>query len=134
MSILLALSTAFLASGDVNVELKKSGLILSCSFFPDAVIRYDEIEELEFYENMEPGVRVGGIASPTVSGGWFKNKTLGTYRRYMHAECDECIVIRSEDGIVALNGEDRAETLRLYKYLSRKMDEVAEEEDEGTGD
>ena len=117
-AILLAVFLAVvLFCGEITYDFQEHWLKVDSNFYTGYIIRYEEIQDLEFREGNVPGLRVGGYGSFRLLMGWFENEEFGTYLRYTYYNPEACVVVTSGDKKIVLSDETYAETKALYQKL-----------------
>ena len=117
-AILLAVFlTVVLFCGEITYDFQEYWLKVDSNMYTGYVIRYEEIQDVEFREGNIPGLRVGGYGSFRLLMGFFENQEFGTYTRYTYYNPDACVVITAGDRRIVLSGRDYAETEKLYLDL-----------------
>ena len=123
--IFLILITAFvlfmLFFGDIHYVFNEDHLLVDANMYTDYVLRYDTIEDIEYWEGKMPGLRVGGFGSFRLLMGFFENEEFGTYTRYTYYDPDACIVLTVRGKAVVLSAETAEETRALYETLLTKI-------------
>jgi uncharacterized membrane protein len=123
--IFLILITAFvlfmLFFGDIHYVFNEDHLLVDANMYTDYVLRYDTIEDIEYWEGKMPGLRVGGFGSFRLLMGFFENEEFGTHTRYTYYDPDACIVLTVRGKAVVLSAETTEETRTLYETLLAKI-------------
>ena len=122
--IFLILITAFvlfmLFFGDIHYVFNEDYLLVDTNMYTDYVLRYDTIEDIEYWEGKMPGLRVGGFGSFRLLMGFFENEEFGTHTRYTYYDPDACVVVTVRGKAVVLSGKTIEETQALYETLAAK--------------
>lgn len=123
--VFLALMTVFvcfvLFYGDIEYTFREDYLFIESNMYTDYLIRYDEIESIEYREGNVSGLRVGGFGSFRLLMGFFENEEFGTHTRYTYYDPESCIVLTVRGKAVVLSGKTEAETQQLYNSLLEKI-------------
>ena len=107
--------------GDITYSFREDYLFVESNMYTDYVLRYEEINAVEFREGNVPGLRVGGYGSFRLLMGFFENEEFGTYTRYTYYNPEACVVVATTDNTVVLSAENRAETEELYRQLQKRL-------------
>ena len=108
-------------TGNINVSVGEDALELDASFGEKISIGYSLIDNVEYREVKNVGIRVMGFGSPTLSVGTFKNDEFGSYTCYTYMKTDNCIVLTVEGKTVVFNAIDEETTKALYDELLLKL-------------
>ena len=123
--IFLILTTVFvlfmLFFGDIHYVFNEDHLLVDANMYTDYVLRYDTIEDIEYWEGKMPGLRVGGFGSFRLLMGFFENDEFGTHTRYTYYDPEACIVLTVRGKAVVLSAETAEETRTLYETLLSKI-------------
>ena len=84
------------------------------------VIRYEQIESLEYREGNVPGLRVGGFGSFRLLMGFFQNEEFGTHQRYTYYNPESCVVVKTNRQTIVLSGKTGQQTREIYELLLKK--------------
>ena len=123
--ILLAISVCF--TGNIKMLWHTDSFTVEASYNEDLVIKYSDIESVEFRENAELGERVIGFGTPRLSVGLFHNKEFGNYTRYTYTQCDACVVLTLKDNkTVVLSRPDTAQTQGIYEEILGRWNQFKE--------
>lgn len=122
--IFLVLVAVFIAwtlfYGDITYDFQEDRLLVDSNMYTGYVIRYEEIQDVEYREGNVPGLRVGGFGSFRLLMGYFQNDEFGTHQRYTYYDPESCVVIKTDRQAIVLSGETAEETLALYNALLTK--------------
>lgn len=124
-AVFLVLLTVFLVwvlfFGDITYDFQEDWLKVDSNMYTGYIIRYAEIEDLEYREETVPGLRVGGFGSFRLLMGYFENEEFGTYQRYTYYDPESCIVVKTDRQTIVLSCRTAAETSALYDMLLMKV-------------
>ena len=122
--IFLGLTAIFIAwtlfYGDITYDFQEDRLLVDSNMYTGYVIRYEQIESLEYREGNVPGLRVGGFGSFQLLMGYFQNEEFGTYQRYTYYDPESCVVVKTDRQTVVLSGKTADETKAVYETLLSK--------------
>ena len=104
--------------GDVTVDYGNNNLTVDCDFWNELTVEYDAIDSIEYRENIDRGVRTGGLNSAVLMAGMFRNEEFGNYTLYSYTKCDSAVVINADGKILVINGENTKATKDLYNKIS----------------
>jgi bacterioferritin len=88
-----------------------------------AVVRYEEIDALEYVEQGVDGRRISGFASPRLSLGSFRNDTLGSYTRYTYTKQTACILLSVGERSIVIGCESEEQTRAVYDALCARIEQ-----------
>ena len=122
--IFLGLTAIFIAwtlfYGDITYDFQEDRLLVDSNMYTGYVIRYEQIESLEYREGNVSGLRVGGFGSFRLLMGYFQNEEFGTYQRYTYYDPESCVVVKTDRQTVVLSGKTADETKAVYETLLSK--------------
>ena len=108
-----------LFSGDIEIKMENNSLTASAFLTSSYTIDYNNIEKVEYQENISTGSRTWGTGSFQISAGNFKNDTFGNYKLYAYSQCHSYVVISTSNGYVVVNDKDEAKTKELYEKIQK---------------
>ena len=124
-AVLLVLLTVFMVwilfTGNITYDFQEDWLKVDSNMYTGYIIRYSEIEEVEYREGNVPGLRVGGFGSFRLLMGFFENEEFGTHQRYTYYDPESCVVVKTNRQAVVLSGETAEETTEIYETLLTKI-------------
>ena len=127
--IFLILTTVFvlfmLFFGDIHYVFNEDHLLVDANMYTDYVLRYDTIEDIEYWEGKMPGLRVGGFGSFRLLMGFFENEEFGTYTRYTYYRPEACVVIGTQGRHVVLSAETAEETKNLTVAMAQSSKSIS---------
>ena len=122
--VLLGLVTVFIAwtlfYGDITYDFHEDHLLVDSNMYTGYVIRYEQIESLEYREGNVPGLRVGGFGSFRLLMGFFQNEEFGTHQRYTYYNPESCVVVKTNRQTIVLSGKTGQQTREIYELLLKK--------------
>ena len=104
-------------TGEINVEYGADSFTIRASYWQDATLRYDEIEDITYREDFSPGIRASGFGSPRLGIGSFQNDELGNYTLYDYAGCDAVVVLKANGRYLVFGGKTEEETEEFYQQI-----------------
>jgi uncharacterized membrane protein len=122
VAVIFAIVGVLMLVGDVEISFREASFEIGATFNGSIEIEYSEIDEIEFREDFDKGVRVMGFGSPRLFVGNFRNNEFGGYTLYSYTKCPAAVVIRSGEKILVVNLSDAAATRELYNTISEKLD------------
>ncbi len=121
--VILALITIVMFTGEIQVHLEENSFHIQASYHEDLTVSYSEIDSVTYVDHCDAGVRTLGFHSARLSMGTFENTEFGQYTRYVYTGCESCIMLRSGEKVLVINGKDGEETRDLYERLIQKMEQ-----------
>ncbi|MBQ8911432.1 MAG: SdpI family protein [Clostridia bacterium] len=128
--VMTLLMSVLLFTGDVNYNYRDDrSFVVSCSFYGDLTVEYEDIVSIEYREEGRMGDRLFGIGSLRLSVGRFENEEFGEYLRYSYTACKATVVLKDQKGQVFVLGRSDAEKTRaLYEELLTRYEKAKGEE------
>lgn len=117
----LILAGVVLFAGAFQVEFAQDSFTIQANMWDDLTVDYDKITDIEYREQDVPGARIYGYGSFSMMMGHFENEEFGGYIRYSYMDCRACVVVRSEEKVLVINGEDENATKELYEKLCERI-------------
>ena len=128
-AVFLVLLTVFIAwilfYGDITYDFQEDWLMVDSNMYTGYVIRYEEIQDVEYRKGNVDGLRVGGFGSFRLLMGFFQNEEFGTHIRYTYYEPESCIVVKTDRQTVVLSGETDEETLQIFSGLLDRTKDIS---------
>ena len=121
--LVIALVLPLLFTGNITVECGEESLNVTASYYGDLVVRYEEIDALEYVEQGVDGRRISGFASPRLSLGSFRNDTLGSYTRYTYTKQTACILLSVGERSIVIGCESEEQTRAVYDALCARIEQ-----------
>ena len=121
--VIVALAAIFLVSGKFEVMFDETSFTIEAAYWDDATVNYEDIEEIEYREQIDRGSRTFGYGTPWLVIGQCENSEIGKYTGYMHTSCDDYVVIKVDGKLLVVNGKDEEDTKAIYEELLDKMRE-----------
>lgn len=106
-----------LTTGDIKVNVNEDMIKIEGSYWSDQTIAFEDIQSVDFIENISVGSRTNGFGSFKLNEGHFRNNQFGDYILYSYTKCKSYIVIKTDSDILVINGESSSDTEELYKEI-----------------
>ncbi len=117
--VLLAGATVLMFTGDVEVTYGETSFTVDSVYCQAVEVDYDRVDSMEYRESYPTDERVFGFGSARLLLGTFRNEEFATYSRYTYAGDRPCIVMRVDDKVLVVGGQDAAETKEIYNTLQK---------------
>ena len=117
MVVILVGVLVVLFTGNIQVDYSEDYFTIRASYWDDAIIRYNAVQSVEYWEEFSPGVRTSGFGSPRLSMGSFRNEELGGYTLYAYTGCDAVVVLQVNDRYLVYGGQTEGETTAFYQHI-----------------
>ena len=111
-----------LFTGEFTVQFEEDAFQIQADFWKDITVDYDKIDSVEYREQDVPGVRTYGFGSLKLMMGNFENEEFGGYIRYSYTDCKACVVLRSKEQVLVINGENEDATREIYEQLRTRVE------------
>ena len=112
---------AMLDSSTITMELADNGIGVAGPDKTTAILLYEDIVSVDYYEEFEVGDVVEETENDTVYNGTWQNALLGEYQLLAYRDCTAMIVVTTEETTFAFNGSDAAETAEYYEEILEAM-------------
>lgn len=119
-AVIVVFSIALLFTGNIHISFQEDVFTVKASYWSGYTVRYVEIEQVEYRDADDVGIRSFGLGSMRLLAGAFRNDEFGSYTRYSYTGCDACVVLTLTDETLVLNGADEAQTEALYAQLLQR--------------
>lgn len=120
IAVILAGAAWLLFSGNIAVEYGDSSFAIEADYWKDLEVRYDLVDSVEYRAEDDRGFRTSGFGSARLLMGTFENDEFGRYTRYSYTGCKSCVVLKSENETLVVNGKNDEETKKIYDMLSER--------------
>ncbi|NCB92705.1 MAG: DUF3784 domain-containing protein [Clostridia bacterium] len=109
-----------LVTGNVSVDMNEEGMNIQGSFWADKEVKWESIQSVSYETGITAGRRRNGLGSFRLRERLFENGQFGKYTMYAYVECEEYVVMETDDGILVLNQETAEKTQALYEIIQDK--------------
>ena len=116
---LLAGVSVVMFTGDIHYSLDPLGLFIGGTYMDTFFIPFEDIDEVLYFAEYDPGIRTFGFGSARLLMGTFQNETWGTYTLYGYRASESAILIRSGEKLLVLTGKNAPETSEMFIQLTR---------------
>ena len=115
---ILACALILCSTGNVTIHYSDTDFFrVEATYNEDLVIKYADIESVEYMEIADNAERVLGFGSFRLSVGWFKSEAFGNHTRYTYTKCDSYVVIKTKDKTIVINRPDATQTHGEYEEI-----------------
>ena len=118
--VALVVVAVMMFTGDISYTFGESALQIKAGWSENISVDYAKIDEVEFREDFDFGVRLIGFSSARLYTGTFQNGELDGYTLYAYSGCHTVVLIRSGEDWLAINAQTAEETRQLYQTLLEK--------------
>ena len=122
---IIAVFLLFLAwvmfSGNIEYTFGEDALTIDADHWDAISVSYDDIEAIEYREEMVSGSREWGYGSARLLLGTFRNEEFGFFTRYTYGGKGSCIVLTVDEKILVIADKDSEATRALYEQIVEKM-------------
>ena len=108
-------------TGEVTATLGENALEIGATYYKESVVKYDDIDYIEYRESGDLGARQYGYGSARLALGIFASDELGSYTRYTYTAPSAYILIKSGDKTLVVGLESDAATKALYDELAERI-------------
>ncbi len=111
-------STAYIMlSGNITVTYTDNNFTIDSEYYDPLTLNFNDIKNVDFYDEMEIGTKQMGFNSSTLSIGKFKNEALGEHTRYTYNKCSAVVVIESDGKFLVINAKTVEATKEIYTHI-----------------
>lgn len=96
---------------------------IEAAYWEDATVNYEDIENIEYREQVDRGTRNLGYGTPWLVIRQCENSEFGKYTGYMYTSCDDYVVLKVDGKLLVVNGKDEEDTKAIYEELLDRMRE-----------
>lgn len=104
-------------TGEIVIEYGEESFEVVASFMDDITVKYEDIDNIEYREKDDVGMRIYGFQSARLLVGSFQNDEFGAYTRYSYTGGVPCVILTVDDKILVVSGKDEAATKEIYQTL-----------------
>ena len=122
-AVLVAVLAIVMFSGSLEVTLGEESIDIDASMWSDASIDYDEIESVEYREELVGGYKVNGLNSAKLWLGIFKNDELGVYTRYTYQSAESSVILTVDGEYVVIATESEEQNKAIYEKIAAEIAE-----------
>ena len=108
-------------TGEIEVEYGAESFTIRASYWQDATVRYDAIEDVIYREDFSIGIRTSGFGSPRLGIGTFENDELGVYTLYDYAGCDAVVVLKANGRYLVFGGRTEEQTAEFFERIQAQL-------------
>lgn len=126
ISVILIGVAVLMFTGNLKYHYGDDAITVEASCYEDLTINFDDIEKIEYMEDLNPGNRIYGFESFRLAMGLFECKKFGRYTRYTYKGCDAYMVLTVKGEIVVLNRPDAEQTKGVYEEISAFLEKQNE--------
>ncbi|NLU24917.1 MAG: hypothetical protein GXW99_09495 [Clostridiales bacterium] len=118
LAVLAVLAVYFLFfNPGVTIEPGTDGLKASAPHQETVAVSYADVESLILTSQPDYGVCLSGADKGSHRYGQWQNEAWGDYRLFAYRKVDACIVIKTADLTLVVNGASEQETESFYQML-----------------
>lgn len=118
--ILLVFIVLTLFTGDLEFVFQDDHMTIEASYYSDVIVRYQDIEAIEYRVTKLESSRVSGFGSLRLQMGYFHNEEFKTFTQYTYLKPDAHIVLTLRDRTLVIADKTESETRILYETLKAK--------------
>ena len=119
-AVILVACAVLCFTGNIDVVYGETAFTIEADYYNDLTVAYDAIDSIEYREAFDKGTRTFGFGTPRLGMGSFQNEECGAYTLYAYTGCDEAVVLKVDERVLALNGRDAESTRAIYEELSKR--------------
>ncbi len=117
MVVILGLVAVLMFTGDINVAYNDDSFTVNADYYEDITIDYSDIDNIEYRENYDFGVRVWGYGSARLLLGRFQNEEFQEYTLYGYTKSEDCVIITVDEKTLVIGLENSESTKDVYEKL-----------------
>ena len=108
-------------TGDIEYQYNEESFTIQADFWTDITVKYENIKNITYRDDVRAGSRTGGFGSPRLGMGTFENREFGYYTRYCYERCKASVVLQVGEKMLVINGKDEETTKQIYESLRKKV-------------
>lgn len=116
--LILVSVAVLMCTGDISVTFTDTDFTVEASYMDDLTVRYEDVDQVEYRENLSLGSREMGFGSPRLSMGTFRNKEFGRYTLYAYTKGEGAVVLKKGDAVLVIVAKTAEETKEIYETLA----------------
>jgi uncharacterized membrane protein len=122
ISVMLIGVVVLMFTGNLKYHYGDDAITVEASYYEDLTIDFDDIEKIEYMEDLDLGNRLYGFESFRLAMGLFECQRFGRYTRYTYSGCDAYVILTVNGEKVVLNRPDAAQTKDVYEEISGRLE------------
>lgn len=124
--VTVVIAGILLVTGTIKYEYHTDSFKMEISYWPDVEIAYDEVESIEYREEVISGSRVSGFGSFRLLLGNFENEEFGNYTRYTYTNSKAAVVLEIDGRTVVIAAKEIEDTKAMYEELVKYCNVLTE--------
>lgn len=118
----ILLAVAFIMfTGDLELKFNPDSFTIDATYWNELTVEYGSIDNIEYRENFDKGVRTAGWGSAKLFLGTFQNDEFGSYTLYSYTGCDNAVVLTIGKRTLVICAETPEQTKEIYQTLQEKI-------------
>lgn len=117
--VILIGSSVFLFTGDVRINYSDNSLKVSATYYQEVEVKLSDIDNYEYRDDFDVGLRVIGFGSFKLLAGTFKNEELGTYTLYATTNAIKYAIIELGKNYLVIGLDDLSSWDELVNQLNK---------------
>ncbi len=109
-------------TGDITVRCEDSSLQIDATYWTDIEVAYDELDSVEYRDELDVGMRTNGYNSARLLLGIFRNDEFGSYTIYAYTDAAEYVVLTSGEKTLVIGMRDAQDTHAIYTAISKRIE------------
>ena len=127
IAVILGAAAVLMFTGNLKYHYSDDAITVEASYYEDLAIAFEDIEKIEYMEELNLGNRIYGFESFKLAMGVFECKKFGRYTRYTYSGCDACVVLTVKGKTLVISRADAAQTKGVYEELLARIERYRNE-------
>ena len=117
-AVAVVFALVLLFTGSLSLTYNEDSFTVQATYWSDVTIDYDSIDNFEYVEDFNMGMRIYGFASGRLNLGTFRNSDLNQYTIYAQGNAKHAVILEIDGDYTVISLETIEDTKGLYDKLT----------------